>query len=126
VFDTVNDGNVPNFGTVNFCATDVNCAGGGSGGVEIGTAAADSDGTITLNFDAAALATAGGNITLDKFFVRYQSIAGAGRVTSAIGREITPPPAVPEPGTWAMMLFGFGAAGVAMRRSRRKLVSQLA
>lgn len=27
---------------------------------------------------------------------------------------------VPEPSTWAMMLLGFGAAGVAMRRSRRK------
>ena len=26
---------------------------------------------------------------------------------------------VPEPGTWAMMLMGFGAAGVAMRRRRR-------
>jgi hypothetical protein len=35
---------------------------------------------------------------------------------------------LPEPSTWAMMLFGFGAAGIAMRRSRRKtqLVSQLA
>jgi hypothetical protein len=27
--------------------------------------------------------------------------------------------AVPEPGTWAMMLLGFGAAGYSMRRSRR-------
>ena len=27
--------------------------------------------------------------------------------------------AVPEPSTWAMMLLGFGAIGVAMRRSRR-------
>ena len=27
--------------------------------------------------------------------------------------------AVPEPGTWAMMLLGFGAAGVAMRRRKR-------
>jgi hypothetical protein len=37
------------------------------------------------------------------------------------------PPGVPEPATWAMMLFGFGAAGVAMRRSRKpRLVSQLA
>lgn len=30
------------------------------------------------------------------------------------------PPGVPEPATWAMMLFGFGAAGVALRRSRRR------
>jgi hypothetical protein len=36
--------------------------------------------------------------------------------------------ALPEPSTWAMMLFGFGAAGIALRRSRRKtaLISQLA
>jgi hypothetical protein len=27
---------------------------------------------------------------------------------------------VPEPATWAMMLLGFGAAGTAMRRSRRR------
>jgi PEP-CTERM motif-containing protein len=35
---------------------------------------------------------------------------------------------LPEPGTWAMMLFGFGAIGVSMRRSRRKntLATQLA
>jgi PEP-CTERM motif-containing protein len=34
---------------------------------------------------------------------------------------------IPEPSTWALMLLGFGAAGVAMRRSRKKvLVSQLA
>jgi hypothetical protein len=30
------------------------------------------------------------------------------------------PPPVPEPATWAMMLLGFGAAGTAMRRSRRR------
>lgn len=28
---------------------------------------------------------------------------------------------VPEPATWAMMLLGFGALGVALRRSRRKV-----
>jgi hypothetical protein len=32
--------------------------------------------------------------------------------TAAVG-------AVPEPGTWAMMLFGFGAIGAGMRRRRR-------
>lgn len=31
-----------------------------------------------------------------------------------------PPPSVPEPATWAMMLLGFGAAGIAIRRSRRQ------
>lgn len=36
--------------------------------------------------------------------------------------------AVPEPGTWAMMLLGFGAIGGAMRRTRRsgKLIAQAA
>lgn len=32
---------------------------------------------------------------------------------------INPPGAIPEPGTWGMMLMGFGAAGYAMRRRRR-------
>jgi hypothetical protein len=35
-------------------------------------------------------------------------------------------PAVPEPGTWAMMLLGFGAAGYAMRRNRRQSIRQTA
>lgn len=35
--------------------------------------------------------------------------------------------AVPEPGTWAMMLLGFGAIGFAMRRGRRvKAIPQVA
>ena len=34
--------------------------------------------------------------------------------------------AVPEPSTWAMMLFGFGAVGFAMRRGRRPALTQLA
>lgn len=35
-----------------------------------------------------------------------------------------PPPSVPEPATWAMMLLGFGAIGAAMRR--RKIAEALA
>jgi hypothetical protein len=31
-------------------------------------------------------------------------------------------PAVPEPGTWAMMLLGFGAMGAAMRSRRKQTV----
>ena len=34
-------------------------------------------------------------------------------------QPIIPPPAVPEPGTWATMLLGFGLIGWRMRRARR-------
>jgi hypothetical protein len=34
--------------------------------------------------------------------------------------------AVPEPGTWAMMLVGFGAIGASMRRRRSKQIPQFA
>jgi len=34
--------------------------------------------------------------------------------------------AVPEPGTWALMLLGFGGIGVAMRRRRRPALAQIA
>jgi hypothetical protein len=34
--------------------------------------------------------------------------------------------AVPEPATWAMMLIGFGGIGLAMRRRRRPVLTQIA
>jgi len=34
--------------------------------------------------------------------------------------------AVPEPGTWALMLLGFGGIGMAMRRRRRPVLAQVA
>ena len=34
--------------------------------------------------------------------------------------------AVPEPGTWALMLLGFGGIGMAMRRRRRPMLAQIA
>lgn len=37
-----------------------------------------------------------------------------------------PLPAVPEPGTWAMMILGFGFAGQAVRRRRRQHAPQAA
>ena len=35
-------------------------------------------------------------------------------------------PSVPEPGTWAMMLLGFGAVGFALRRRRTPTLAQVA
>jgi hypothetical protein len=33
---------------------------------------------------------------------------------------------VPEPATWAMMLLGFGAMGIAIRRRRQPVLAQIA
>jgi hypothetical protein len=44
--------------------------------------------------------------------------SGAGSLGGSI--TIRTANAVPEPATWGMMLLGFGAAGYAMRRSRRR------
>ena len=42
---------------------------------------------------------------------------GCGWVSYTLTYDYTP--AVPEPGTWAMMLIGFAGVGMALRRSRR-------
>ena len=109
VFNGTSSGNIANGRSVELCFTaGPNCAGGASNGVDIG---GSTSGTFTLNFTGNA-----GDITLSNLNTRILSIAGAGNVTSATG--ITT--AVPEPGTWALMLIGFGAMGVSLRRSRRK------
>ena len=53
------------------------------------------------------------------------TIMGDNRSTGSLGGTVTIN-AVPEPGTWAMMLLGFGAAGYAMRRRRAPVLAQAA
>lgn len=72
--------NVPNVGTVDVCfkgGGGGKCAGGGGGGVDFGQTGT---GSLTLNFSSPLT-----SLTLDDFFVRYQSISGAGSTTSAVG-----------------------------------------
>jgi hypothetical protein len=110
--------NMPNgIGTVELCFTTHNCSGGGGDGLLIGQSGS---GSFTLNFGNVNLA----ELTLDNFAVRYQAVTGPGVMDgSATGRQITT--AVPEPGTWALMLVGFGAVGFSMRRRRRQANSIL-
>jgi hypothetical protein len=91
----------------------------GSGGLTDGQSGS---GTLTLSFS-----TAPSSLTLSDFFVRYQSITGAGNVTSAVGGGTisststggsTGGTPVPEPGM--LGLLGFGLIGVGLARRRKQ------
>lgn len=119
IFDVVGSGQVPQpnlhpDGSLEFCyLTDGqgnNCTGGGGGGVLIGN---NTSGTFNLLFGAPP-----GAVTFSNHLVRYQSIDAPGvDGGSAIGLPTAP---IPEPATWALMITGFGLAGVMIRRARRQ------
>jgi hypothetical protein len=46
--------------------------------------------------------------------------------SGSLGGTVTITAAVPEPATWGMMLLGFAGIGVALRRSRRPMLAQIA
>ena len=46
---------------------------------------------------------------------------GGALLSGSVRINQLPPAAVPEPATWAMMLLGFGAVGMAMRRGRKAI-----
>jgi hypothetical protein len=53
----------------------------------------------------------------------FQNVAGFYYVDNVLVEEVAPPPpAVPEPASWAMMIAGFGAIGGALRRHRAPTV----
>lgn len=109
VYPWTSSGSISNSNSVEFCFTaKSNCAGGGGGGIFQGQS---TSGDFTLNYQQFD-----GPFKLSNFVVRYQDFPSP--YGSGIG---VPTGAVPEPATWAMMLLGFGAMGVSLRRSRRRL-----
>lgn len=122
-------GNYPNgIGSVDVCFKDAStgsCAGGGSGGLTDGQTGT---GTFTLNF-AQPLTS----LTLSDFFNRYQSITGAGNVSSATGSgtltgtsggtttSTSGGTSVPEPGM--LGLFGAALIGVGLMRRRQRFAA---
>jgi hypothetical protein len=114
-----NSGNYPNgIGDVEVCLTSSNACSGGGGGAAGAYLGDPATGSFTLTYGSNVSA-----LTLQDFYVRYQGLTGLNGIGSATGGEVVTPP-VPEPSTWAMMLFGFGALGFAMRRRRQQLPGQ--
>jgi len=106
------NGNVPQIGVREACYSQVNCAGGGGGGATLGQTL---DGTFTLTFAGAET-----DLSLENLFVRYQSIDGPG-LDGDSGTGVSDGAVIPEPGTWLVMILGFGAVGTMLRSARRKL-----
>ena len=121
---TTLDSSYPNgIGAVEVCFKDAatgSCSGGGNGGLAQGATGA---GSFTLNFSSPL-----SSLTLSDFFVRYQSITGAGNVTSASGAGFRTSTVgttttsggttVPEPGMLGMMAGGIAALALLRRRRR--------
>ena len=82
------------------------------GGVYQGSVGRDVDG-----FAGARLLAANGRF--DKAVVSVKDGFAAGQLRYALA----PTSAVPEAGTWALMIVGFGAAGTAIRMRRRPITS---
>jgi hypothetical protein len=116
-------GTYPNgIGSVDVCFKDAStgsCAGGGSGGLTLGESGS---GSFVLTFTQPASA-----VTLSDFYVRYQSISGAGNVTSANGSGTLTGTTttsggneVPEPGMLGLLGGALVATALLRRRRRRE------
>jgi hypothetical protein len=124
-YTTLNS-NYPNgIGNVDVCFKDAStgsCAGGGSGGLTLGQ---NGTGSFSLNFSQPV-----SSLTLSDFYVRYQSISGAGGITSASGAGSltssgsTSGGSVPEPGMLGLMAGGLAAIAL-LRRRRHPVRAQL-
>jgi hypothetical protein len=115
--DSIDSGNISNGDNkLDICFTGNTCAGGGDAGP---TAGETFTGTLGIEFSSLD----SGAITLTNPIIRFQNTLPTG---SDIGTPGGTPP-MPEPGTWALMLLGFGVTGMAIRRSRKaSLLTQIA
>lgn len=66
------------------------------------------------------------NVPIVSNVLNNVTISGTSRGLGSYGGNATFIPSVPEPSTWALMLLGFGAAGLFLRTKRRHVLAQAA
>ena len=101
-------------GSHNLCLRTISygqCVGSYFGGVAKGDSAS---GLLNLKYTAALV-----KLQFDNFFVGYQGVSS--KTLCLCHQDGVGVGAVPEPSTWAMLMFGVGAIGLQARR-RRSLV----
>lgn len=91
------------------------CSCGANNALALGFAS-DTD-TQGVNFGSFPLSSPEGNGIFDATMYLDPALRNQGYTAQFIS-DAAP---VPEPATWAMMLLGFGAVGVALRRGRKNL-----
>ena len=87
---------------------------------------ADAGGQVLLGLHWGNVPGAAGNVSAfylwDNAKLGSISLTNADGYSNAVLYRSTAVAAVPEPGTWALMLVGFGATGASLRRRRRHSV----
>lgn len=66
------------------------------------------------------------NVPITSDVLNNITITGTSRGLGSYGGNATFIPSVPEPSTWALMLLGFGAAGMFLRTKKRNVLAQAA
>lgn len=82
--------------------------------------------TISRTADGLIESSGTSNVSIFSGQLNNITVTGLSRGLGSYGGNLTfiPAAAVPEPGTWALMLIGFGAVGLSMR-SRRRVTATL-
>ena len=111
------DANYPNgVKSIDLCLSNDNGQGcSGSGGVSNTAGVNPGAGTFSLLFSGSPAPTL---LNFSNFHVRYQSINSTAG-SSGTGNFVSFAP-LPEPGTWGMMLLGFGGMGFVLRRNTKR------
>ncbi|MBB6226928.1 PEPxxWA-CTERM sorting domain-containing protein [Polymorphobacter multimanifer] len=103
--------------------------GASTGGVS-GSTVGGSTISFTSDFlDFSALTAADMSLSLSAVFSTFGNFGTPSRLRNfraTLGGQFSSDPAqalIPEPGTWAMLVAGFGLVGVSVRRRRRVLIA---